>query len=107
MIVEIMYLRLGEAWSHHFPMVAMISIVSIPTQKLKSASPRSSVVGPNDDERSMVSIQSERNSRYSIAGSSVHNNEGQGSSYRFQHLYVGIEKSKMSKNKKGGGKEEL
>ncbi|KAB2048448.1 hypothetical protein ES319_A13G113900v1 [Gossypium barbadense] len=95
MIVEIMYLRLGEAWSHHFPMVAMISIVSIPTQKLKSASPRSSVVGPNDDERSMVSIQSERNSRYSIAGSSVHNNEGQGSSLSLPSYMVRTEATRV------------
>ncbi|MBA0588060.1 hypothetical protein Gorai_001174 [Gossypium raimondii] len=53
---------------------------SIPARKLKSASPRSSVVGPDDDGRSMVSIQSERNRRHSIAGSSVHDNEGLGSS---------------------------
>ncbi|KAB2013579.1 hypothetical protein ES319_D09G165500v1 [Gossypium barbadense] len=53
---------------------------SIPARKLKSASPRSSVVGPDDDRRSMVSIQSERNRRHSIAGSSVHDNEGLGSS---------------------------
>ncbi|MBA0857990.1 hypothetical protein Goshw_019852 [Gossypium schwendimanii] len=53
---------------------------SIPARKLKSASPRSSVVGPDDDGRSMVSIQSERNRRHSIAGSLVHDNEGLGSS---------------------------
>ncbi|MBA0558479.1 hypothetical protein Golob_015495 [Gossypium lobatum] len=53
---------------------------SIPARKLKSASPRSSVVSPDDDGRSMVSIQSERNRRHSIAGSSVHDNEGLGSS---------------------------
>ncbi|KAK5804226.1 protein IQ-DOMAIN 2 [Gossypium arboreum] len=53
---------------------------SIPARKLKSASPRSSVVGPNDDGRSMVSIQSERNRRHSIAGSSVHDSESLGSS---------------------------
>ncbi|KAK5802713.1 hypothetical protein PVK06_030330 [Gossypium arboreum] len=78
--LKIMYLRLGEAWNHHFAMVAMISIVSIPARKLNFASPRSSVVGPNDDGRSMVSIQSERNRRHSIAGSSMHDNKGQGSS---------------------------
>ncbi|PPR94674.1 hypothetical protein GOBAR_AA25996 [Gossypium barbadense] len=62
---------------------------------LKSASPRSSVVGPNDDERSMVSIQSERNSRYSIAGSSVHNNEGQGSSLSLPSYMVRTEATRV------------
>ncbi|CAN0881332.1 Protein IQ-DOMAIN 2 [Linum grandiflorum] len=42
-------------------------------RKMKSASPRSSVGGPDDDSRSMVSFQSHR--RHSIAGSSVRDDE--------------------------------
>lgn len=53
---------------------------SIPARKLKSASPRSSAVGPDDDTRSMVSMQSERNRRHSIAGSSVRDDESLASS---------------------------
>lgn len=53
---------------------------SIPARKLKSASPRSSVVGPDDDTRSMISVQSERNRRHSIAGSSVRDDESLASS---------------------------
>ena len=53
---------------------------SIPARKLKSASPRSSVVGPDDDTRSMVSVQSERNRRHSIAGSLVRDDESLASS---------------------------
>ncbi|KAK8685461.1 hypothetical protein V6N13_041462 [Hibiscus sabdariffa] len=53
---------------------------STPARKLKSASPRSSVVGPDDDSRSIASLQSERNRRHSIAGSLVHDNESLGSS---------------------------
>ena len=53
---------------------------STPARKLKSASPRSSIVGPDDDTRSMVSMQSERNRRHSIAGSSVRDDESLASS---------------------------
>ncbi|CAN1142922.1 Protein IQ-DOMAIN 2 [Linum perenne] len=42
-------------------------------RKMKPASPRSSVGGPDDDSRSMVSFQSHR--RHSIAGSSVRDDE--------------------------------
>ncbi|KAK9033576.1 hypothetical protein V6N11_049763 [Hibiscus sabdariffa] len=48
---------------------------SIPARKLKSASPRSCVVGPDDDTRSIVSMQFVRNRRHSIAGSLVHDDE--------------------------------
>ncbi|KAE8689737.1 putative mitochondrial 60S ribosomal protein L2 [Hibiscus syriacus] len=53
---------------------------STPARKLKSPSPRNSVVGPDDDTRSIASLQSERNCRHSIAGSLVHENESLGSS---------------------------
>ncbi|XWS43625.1 hypothetical protein CRYUN_Cryun16bG0120000 [Craigia yunnanensis] len=53
---------------------------STPARKLKSASPRSIVVGPDDDTRSILSVQSERNRRHSIAGSSVHDDESLASS---------------------------
>ncbi|KAE8713205.1 hypothetical protein F3Y22_tig00110213pilonHSYRG00106 [Hibiscus syriacus] len=49
---------------------------STPSRKLKSASPRSSAVGPDDDTRSMVSVQSEKNRRHSIEGSFVRDGEG-------------------------------
>ncbi|CAI0471524.1 unnamed protein product [Linum tenue] len=47
--------------------------VSSVARKLKSASPRSSIGGPDEDTRSMVSFQSNR--RHSIAGSSVRDDE--------------------------------
>ncbi|KAL4341753.1 hypothetical protein GQ457_08G012320 [Hibiscus cannabinus] len=53
---------------------------SIPARKLKSASPRSSVVGPDDDTRSMVSMQSDKNRRHSFGGSSVRDDESLASS---------------------------
>ncbi|TXG50248.1 hypothetical protein EZV62_022772 [Acer yangbiense] len=50
---------------------------TIPTvpRKLKSASPKGSVSGLEDDARSMISMQSEKNRRHSIAGSSVRDDE--------------------------------
>ncbi|XVF55429.1 hypothetical protein PTKIN_Ptkin06aG0035300 [Pterospermum kingtungense] len=48
---------------------------STPARKLKSASPRSHAVGPDDDTRSTLSVQSERNRRHSIAVSSVCDDE--------------------------------
>ncbi|XP_022747613.1 protein IQ-DOMAIN 1-like [Durio zibethinus] len=53
---------------------------STPARKLKQASPRSRVVGPDDDARSILSVQSERNRRHSIAGSSVRDDESLASS---------------------------
>ncbi|KAJ4844734.1 hypothetical protein Tsubulata_016295 [Turnera subulata] len=44
-------------------------------RKLKSASPRSSFGGPDDDARSIASMQSVGYRRYSIAGSSVRDDE--------------------------------
>ncbi|XWS55783.1 hypothetical protein CRYUN_Cryun09bG0030300 [Craigia yunnanensis] len=49
-------------------------------RKLKSASPRSNVVDPDDDTRSIVCVQSERNRRHSIAGSLVRDDESLASS---------------------------
>ncbi|KAG4165543.1 hypothetical protein ERO13_A13G084700v2 [Gossypium hirsutum] len=54
--------------------------VSMPTRKLKSPSPRSSVVAPDDDMRSTVSVLSERNRRHTIGGSSVLDDESLASS---------------------------
>ncbi|XP_022767397.1 protein IQ-DOMAIN 1-like [Durio zibethinus] len=48
---------------------------STTARKLTLASPRGSVVGPDNDTRSIVSVQSERNRRHSIAGSSVRDDE--------------------------------
>ncbi|XP_011006951.1 PREDICTED: protein IQ-DOMAIN 1-like [Populus euphratica] len=49
-------------------------------RKLKSASPRSKIGGIEDDSRSMVSVQSDRSRRHSIAGSFVRDDESLGSS---------------------------
>lgn len=49
-------------------------------RKLKSASPRSNIGGIEDDSRSMVSVQSDRSRRHSIAGSFVRDDESLGSS---------------------------
>ncbi|XVF76496.1 hypothetical protein PTKIN_Ptkin13bG0270900 [Pterospermum kingtungense] len=67
---------------------------STPSRKLKSASPRSSVVGPDDDARSMVSVQSERNRRHSIAGSSVDDDESLASSPAFPSYMVPTKSAK-------------
>ncbi|PIA38634.1 hypothetical protein AQUCO_02700096v1 [Aquilegia coerulea] len=48
--------------------------------KIKSASPRVGVWGPDDDSRSMLSMQSDRYRRHSIAGSSVRDDESLASS---------------------------
>ncbi|KAE8702496.1 hypothetical protein F3Y22_tig00110482pilonHSYRG00178 [Hibiscus syriacus] len=53
---------------------------SPPSRKLNSASPRISAVGPDDDTRSMVSVQSEKNRRHSIEGSFVRDDESLASS---------------------------
>ncbi|KAJ6742585.1 IQ-DOMAIN 5-RELATED [Salix viminalis] len=44
---------------------------STAARKLKSASPRSSIGGVDDESRSVTSVQSDRSRRHSIAGSSV------------------------------------
>ncbi|XP_052173485.1 protein IQ-DOMAIN 2-like [Diospyros lotus] len=53
---------------------------SMLTRKLKPASPRGSAFGADDDAKSMLSVQSERSRRHSIAGSSVRDYESLGSS---------------------------
>ncbi|KAJ6699126.1 BINDING PROTEIN putative-RELATED [Salix purpurea] len=49
-------------------------------RKLKSASPRSSIGGVDDESRSVASVQSDRSRRHSIAGSSVRDDGSLGSS---------------------------
>ncbi|KAE8684814.1 hypothetical protein F3Y22_tig00111105pilonHSYRG00500 [Hibiscus syriacus] len=53
---------------------------STPSRKLKSASPRISAVGPDDDTRSMVSVQSQKSRRHSTEGSFVRDDESLASS---------------------------
>lgn len=54
---------------------------SIASRKLKPSSPRgSSAISQDDDSRSTFSVQSERNRRHSIAGSSVRDDESLASS---------------------------
>ncbi|XP_009626665.1 protein IQ-DOMAIN 2-like [Nicotiana tomentosiformis] len=54
---------------------------SVTARKLKSASPRVSAINQDDDDaRSMFSVQSERNRRHSIAGSSIRDDESLASS---------------------------
>ncbi|KAL3536306.1 hypothetical protein ACH5RR_004767 [Cinchona calisaya] len=53
---------------------------SISARKLKSASPKVSAPSQDDDSRSVFSVQSERNRRHSIAGSSVRDDESLSSS---------------------------
>lgn len=53
---------------------------SIAARKLKSASPKLSAPSQDDDSRSVFSVQSERNRRHSIAGSSVRDDESLSSS---------------------------
>ncbi|GMP85188.1 hypothetical protein CsSME_00038445 [Camellia sinensis var. sinensis] len=54
------------------PSKAASSTVS---RKIKPASPRGSMFSPDDDAKSVFSVQSERNRRHSIAGSSVRDDE--------------------------------
>ncbi|CAK9154570.1 unnamed protein product [Ilex paraguariensis] len=53
---------------------------SIAARKLKPPSPRASELSQDDDSKSMFSVQSERNRRHSIAGSSVRDDESLASS---------------------------
>ncbi|XP_073292664.1 protein IQ-DOMAIN 2-like [Primulina huaijiensis] len=59
------------------PKAAASSVVA---RKLKPTSPRGSALSQEDDSRSIISLQSERNRRHSIAGSSVRDDESLGSS---------------------------
>ncbi|KAG9138944.1 hypothetical protein Leryth_007555 [Lithospermum erythrorhizon] len=62
--------------NHHSPSTP--SLPSVP-RKMKSASPKKSA-SHDDDTRSLFSVQSERNRRHSIAGSSVRDDESLASS---------------------------
>ncbi|CAN4117023.1 unnamed protein product [Withania somnifera] len=53
---------------------------SVAARKLKPASLRVSAINQDDDNRSMLSMQSERNRRHSIAGSSIRDDESLASS---------------------------
>ncbi|CAA2987227.1 protein IQ-DOMAIN 1-like [Olea europaea var. sylvestris] len=53
---------------------------SVAARKLKLASPRLSALSQDDDSRRMLSMQSERNRRHSIAGSSMRDDESLASS---------------------------
>ncbi|GFP80309.1 protein iq-domain 1, partial [Phtheirospermum japonicum] len=56
------------------------TIPSSPARKLKPASPKRAPISQDDDSRSIFSVQSERNRRHSIAGSSVRDDESLASS---------------------------
>ncbi|KAG9150136.1 hypothetical protein Leryth_009717 [Lithospermum erythrorhizon] len=62
----------------HSPSTPYIS--PVPLRKLKSASPKMNGLSQDDDSRSVFSVQSERNRRHSIAGSSVRDDESLASS---------------------------
>ncbi|KAL3814096.1 hypothetical protein ACJIZ3_015364 [Penstemon smallii] len=51
----------------------------ISARKLKPSSPKGSAISQDDDSKSLFSVQSERNRRHSIAGSSVRDDESLGS----------------------------
>ncbi|XP_073047158.1 protein IQ-DOMAIN 2-like [Primulina eburnea] len=53
---------------------------SVAARKLKPTSPRGIALSQEDDSRSILSLQSERNRRHSITGSSVRDDESLGSS---------------------------
>ncbi|XP_057788465.1 protein IQ-DOMAIN 2-like [Salvia miltiorrhiza] len=54
--------------------------LSVAARKTKPASPRGSAMSQDEDSRSIFSVQSERNRRHSIAGSSVRDDESLASS---------------------------
>ncbi|CAI9780160.1 unnamed protein product [Fraxinus pennsylvanica] len=67
--------------SHQSPTTPPSKVASsVAARKLKPASPRWSAISQDDDSRSMLSMQSERNRRHSIAGSSVRDDESLASS---------------------------
>ncbi|KAJ9184262.1 hypothetical protein P3X46_004006 [Hevea brasiliensis] len=69
-----------QTTSLHSPSTPSKPVSSTVARKLKSASPRSSFGALDDDSRSMVSVQSDRYRRHSIAGTSVRDDESLGSS---------------------------
>lgn len=67
--------------SHQSPATPSSKAVSsLAARKLKPASPKGSAISQDDDSRSVLSIQSERNRRHSIAGSSIRDDESLASS---------------------------
>ncbi|XP_073122953.1 protein IQ-DOMAIN 2-like [Henckelia pumila] len=71
---------------------------SIPARKVKSASPKVSAITQDDDSKSTVSAQSERNRRHSIAGSTVRDDESLASSMSVPS-YMASTKSAKAKSK--------
>ncbi|KAL2509360.1 IQ-domain 2 [Forsythia ovata] len=66
--------------SHQSPTTPLSKTASsVASRKLKPASPRGIGTSQDDDSRSMLSLQSERNRRHSIAGSSIRDDESLGS----------------------------
>ncbi|KZV52618.1 protein IQ-DOMAIN 1-like [Dorcoceras hygrometricum] len=62
------------------PPIAAAAAYSVAARKLKPASPRGSALSQEDDSRSILSLQSERNRRHSIAASSIGDDESLGGS---------------------------
>lgn len=56
---------------HKSPFTPSKPAPSMPSTRKMKPSPRGSAIGQDDDSRSMVSVQSERNRRHTIGGSSV------------------------------------
>ncbi|XP_052176147.1 protein IQ-DOMAIN 2-like [Diospyros lotus] len=67
---------------------------STTARKAKPASPRGSLFSPDGDARSVFSLQSERNRRHSIAGSSVRDDESLASSPAFPSYMAATQSAK-------------
>ncbi|MCD9641057.1 IQ-domain [Datura stramonium] len=72
--------KLSHPSGYHSPTAPSKPATSVTARKLKPASPRVSAMNQDDDTRSMLSMQSERNRRHSIAGSSIRDDESLASS---------------------------
>ncbi|XP_059667689.1 protein IQ-DOMAIN 2-like [Cornus florida] len=80
--------------SHPSPFTPPSKKSSTVARKLKPASSGGSVLGPDDDTKSVFSVQSERNRRHSIAGSSVRDDESLASSPAVPSYMVSTESAK-------------
>lgn len=78
--------EIAKAYARHqlnsdrSPSTTQPKTASSVSRKLKPASPRGSVQSPDDDSKSVFSVQSERNRRHSVGGSSVRDDESLASS---------------------------
>uniref|UniRef100_A0A6N2LJY3 DUF4005 domain-containing protein n=1 Tax=Salix viminalis TaxID=40686 RepID=A0A6N2LJY3_SALVM len=81
---------------------------STAARKLKSASPRSSIGGVDEESRSVISVQSDRSRRHSIAGSSVRDDGSLGSSPALPSYMVPTKsaRAKSRSQKPTGGRDE-